>query len=101
AIARLSLRSSISGHFTARLTAIVPAAAPALLGSHSGAISPLASQRSCLRQLPRCSARTPEPFHRSPHSDRACGSSPAAPLPPPSREPPRPVTAPPLRPARP
>src|SRR5439155_13798852 len=68
-------RLLIFGHFTARLAAIVPAATPALLGCLFSVISPLASQRSCLRQLRRCSARTSTTHRcRSPgRSDsRAC-----------------------------
>src|SRR2546430_3588718 len=62
AIARLSLRSSISGHFTARLA--------------TGGAPPARVARFALLG----------PFHRSPRSDRACGNSRAARLALPNRE---------------
>src|SRR3989441_9178659 len=65
AIARLSLRSSISGHFTARLA--------------TGGAQPARAARA-----PRLALL--EPFHRSPRSDRACGNSRAPRLALPNRE---------------
>src|SRR2546426_1063509 len=64
AIARLSLRSSISGHFTARLA--------------TGGAQPARAARVARFALLG-------PFHRSPRSDRACGNSPPAPPPLPNR----------------
>src|SRR3989442_7797157 len=77
AIARLSLRSSISGHFTARLAT-------------GGAQPPRAARFALLR-----------PFHRSPRSDRACGHSRASPLALPNRAQLRHVICHQLRPAHP
>src|SRR6266478_2083309 len=54
--------AALSNHVTAHLGALVPAAARALLGSPPcRTMSPLTSERSCLRQLGRSSARTTLP----------------------------------------